>query len=210
MVSVDDRRLVFLALALPFVLNDFVFIALNGSYAIYPIDYAVRIAVLLACFYWPLARQACSEAPVSEVAFPRAALVVLVLPTVCWLFFIFVVSPMAAKLGAQPRFTFHHINAPALLVLDLSVGLFLVALSEELIFRKLCCGWLRALGLRTSYIVVWSACFFAATHWAGGFASLLNTFFMGVVYMAAYIGIGRIWPLVLAHWVHNFIYLGLY
>ena len=210
MALVQDRRLVFLALALPFVLNDFFYIWADGSYVVYPANYALRSAVLIACLSWPLSRQMALETSLSRASLPMCLLAILALPAVCWVVFWYFVSPLAFVLGSTSRSRFPEISDPFLHNLDLTFGLLLVAISEELIFRKLCYGWLSKAGLSQARIVLWSAVFFSVTHWIGGFTPLLNTFIMGVLYMTAYIRLGRIWPLVLAHWVHNFIYFGLY
>lgn len=209
-ISLRDRRLVFVALALPFVLNDLIFVRLEVTTAIYPIDYAVRISVLTACLLWPLSRQLAYETPLPSAPVSRGLLAFVALPVLCWLIFRFFISPLAVILDTTRLFRFPEIENPYLLAFDLSFGLLLVALSEELIFRKLCYNWLSKTGLSQARIVLWSAAFFSVTHWGGGFTPLANTFVMGALYMMAYIRLGRIWPLVLAHWAHNFIYLGLY
>ena len=209
-ISVYDRRVVFLLLALPFVFNDLLFALFEEPLVLYPIDYAVRIAILTACMMWPVSRQLARERLLPDAPVWHGVAVVVLLPAICWVAFWYFVSPLAFILGVVPQFRFPEIPNPFFEAFDLTFGLFLVAVSEELIFRKLAYGWLSKAGLSQARIVLWSAVFFSVTHWSGGFTPLLNTFIMGVLYMMAYIRLGRIWPLVLAHWLHNFIYLGLY
>lgn len=209
-LSVQDRRLAFVVLALCFIFNDLIFAMVEEPMAIYPIDYAVRIAALSFCMWWPVSRQLAHETLLPSAPVWKGLLAVVALPAVCWLAFWYVVTPLAFILSVVPQFRFPEITNPYFRAFDLSFGLLLVAVSEELIFRKLAFGWLSKAGLSQARIVLWSAVFFSVTHWSGGFTPLLNTFIMGVFYMMAYIRLGRIWPLVLAHWVHNFIYLGLY
>jgi len=45
-------------------------------------------------------------------------------------------------------------------------------------------------------------------HWASGVPRLLYTFAVGVAYMAAYLRLRSLWPLVAAHWLEDFIAFG--
>ena len=92
--------------------------------------------------------------------------------------------------------------------LDLTLGLFLVALSEELVFRKLALSWLLKTRRPISQIVVISACFFSLMHWGSGPGRVLVTFVIGSIYMMTYLKLRKLWPLVLAHWIEDFIGFG--
>jgi len=102
-----------------------------------------------------------------------------------------------------------NINAPTeLYLIDLFGGLLLVAISEELVSRKLAWLWLSRIGLSATHICIISAFFFGTLHWGRGSITVVSAFFIGVLYMAAYIKLGRIWPLVGAHFLHNFYVFG--
>lgn len=205
MVSSTQRRNAFLLLATPFFLNDIGFIALKGTYGVYLIDYVTRGIVLVGCLIWPLSRAIAREPLKSHPRVEFMTLAVLVLPVVGRLFYNFVEVPLINWFGWTGLFQFHHITDPTLYWLDLSLGLFVVALSEELIFRKFALSWLLSANKSKMQIVIISAGVFSLIHWGNGFGRLAYTFLFGLVYMAAYLKLKRLWPFVLAHWIEDFV-----
>lgn len=206
----SDRRLVFMLAAVPFVINDPFYAWLDAPSTFYWVNYGLRIFVLFALVWWPVSRQLVFERHLPAAPIGRSVLTVFALPALCWVSFWYVVVPLAMAVGAVNQTNIPDIENPYLVALNLTFGLLLISLSEELIFRKLSYVWLSKAGLSQARIVLWSAVFFSVTHWGGGFIALTNTMIMGALYMIFYIKVGRLWPLVLAHWLHNFIYLGLY
>jgi membrane protease YdiL (CAAX protease family) len=108
-------------------------------------------------------------------------------------------KPFVAFTGVSGLFGFPLIPDQTLYWLDLSVGLFAVALTEELVFCKFAARWLQAAVRSTIRVVLISAVFFALMHWGSGPDRLIYTFVGGVIYMMVYLKLGRLWPLVLAH-----------
>jgi len=102
-------------------------------------------------------------------------------------------------------FRYRRIEDPTLYWLDLSVGLLLVAASEELVCRRLAFGWLSSAGKNGFQIVAISAVLFAFAHWARGLGNIILALLVGLLYMALYLQLKRIWPLVVAHWLDDFI-----
>lgn len=209
MLSVEKRRLAFLTLAAPFVLNDFLFVAFSGLYAAYLIDYSVRILVLIVCFTWPVSRQIVFEPSNFSLHFGWLLLAIIVLSVVGIYFDYYIGVLFFEFTGLRGLFVFGKIENENLYLLDLTFGLFLVALSEELVFRKLASSWLREVGRPAIQIVCVSAIFFSLAHWGSGLGSMLSTFLIGCLFMAAYLKIGRLWPLVTAHWIIDFSAFGL-
>ncbi|MEX3012072.1 CPBP family intramembrane glutamic endopeptidase [Hoeflea sp. TYP-13] len=101
-------------------------------------------------------------------------------------------------------YAFSHIDNDKLYLLDLTAGPFMVAFSEELVFRKMASSWLREAGYSTLQIVLISAWFFSIAHWGRGFGTMLSALLMGCLFMVVYLKIGRLWPPVAAHWIIDF------
>ena len=199
---------VFLVLAAPFYLNDIGFIALNGTYGVYVVDYGTRALVLATCFLWPTSRALATERLAPEWRTALALLSVAALPVLGGATHHLVEVPFVAFTGISGLFTFHFIADPVLYWLDLMVGLFAVALSEELVFRKLALRWLERAGRTPIQIILLSALLFSLMHWGSGPGRLLYVFVVGLFYMAAYMRLRRLWPLILAHWIEDFAALG--
>lgn len=81
----------------------------------------------------------------------------------------------------------------------------LVALSEELVFRKFALNWLKSAQFSASACILISATAFALMHWGSGLNRIAATFVFGALAMAFYMRHTRLWPLVIAHYITNFI-----
>jgi len=122
--------------------------------------------------------------------------------------YVFLFLPIYDQFEWSVFFEFHKIPNPLLYWFDLTIGLFIVALSEELVFRKFLFHWLMRLKQPVWLIVLISVLFFSLAHWGNGIAMLIYTFVIGIAYMFAYLKIKRLWPLIAAHWMENFIIFG--
>ncbi|WP_416897237.1 MAG: CPBP family intramembrane glutamic endopeptidase [Minwuia sp.] len=200
--------LIFLLFTLPFFLNDLLFIALDGSYRVYVADYISRLVLLVLLDTgrqgrWPPLQP--PDGPKPHYIFALLAVVLLPL-----------IHPAAEALakaidgvaGVEPLFSFPEIRQPFYLWVDLTFGLLLVAISEELVFRRLARHWLEAIGCTTAWTVGVSAVIFGFMHWGGGAGQVVTAALIGALYMWVYIRLNRLWPLVVAHWAHNFFIFG--
>jgi len=204
-ITLYQRRLTFLILAAPFFINDIGFIAAKNTFGVYLIDYFSRAFVLAVCFCWPVSRQIAREPSPLVPRWEPAVVAILAMVLLDLLLYHFVEVPVIAATGFSVWFQFLKIDNPTLHFLDLSIGLFLVALSEELVFRKFALSWLRSAGYIHWQICIISAFFFAAIHWGNGLGRMSLTFLLGLCYMAVYLKLGRLWPLIVAHWITNVI-----
>lgn len=203
--TAEQRKVAFLILLAPFLLNDFAFIALKGGWSVYAVDYAVRILALAVILLWPAGRAIAFEEYPARQRTALAILTVIGLTIAGRLLIYLVEAPFAAWAGWTVLFQFPRIQSPAFYWLDLTFGLALVALSEELIFRKFALSWLRSAGRPDWQIVIISAVLFALVHWSKGLGNISIAFLLGLLYMAAYLKLKRLWPLVYAHWTINFL-----
>lgn len=200
--------LAFPFLALSFYLNDFLFIAFNGTYGVYLTDYATRLAVLFLALLWPVARVQTLARPSAEISLVLCLAACLALPVASRLFHHLLEVPIYRLIGDTALFHFHRLDNPMLYWADLSFGLFLVALSEELVFRKLAVGWLERFGRPVWQIVLIAALLFSLMHWGSGVGRLAYTFVGGAIYTVAFLKLRRLWPLVVAHWIEDFVAFG--
>lgn len=208
MAKPNGTTAAFLVLAAPFYVNDFALIALDGTYSVYLVDYLTRTVVLATCFLWPLSRDIAWERHAPEWGTVPAVLCVALLPVSSRVAYHVLEAPFVRLTGIDGLFAFEPLVDPTLYWLDLTAGLFAVALSEELVFRKFAMRWLAESGHTPARIVVISALLFSLMHWGSGPGRLLYTFAVGLLFMAVYLRLKRLWPLVLAHWIENFIAFG--
>ncbi len=108
--------------------------------------------------------------------------------------------PGYTRLGEMPSITNSFFAR-----LDLTFGLMMVALCEELVFR----GYLLALLHRFTHspviIVGLSAAAFGLIHWSGGMHRVASTALVGAIFMMLYIRCRSLHPLILAHFLVNFL-----
>lgn len=84
-------------------------------------------------------------------------------------------------------------------------GLALVAVSEELLGRRVT---YRVLSLYTSrrwIIVTVSVVIFGLMHWSNGADNVVMACAAGVVFMMLYLRSGSLWPCIAVHYVYNFL-----
>lgn len=95
--------------------------------------------------------------------------------------------------------------SPSLRLFDLTVGLILVAITEELVFRKYLRRLLEIFRFSRPAVIWTSSILFGLIHWEAGTASVVNATFFGVLAMLAYYKTNQLWPCMLAHYIVNFV-----
>ena len=93
----------------------------------------------------------------------------------------------------------------AIIWIDLTIGLALVAVSEEFVFRGVARRALEQRGVGRIGVITLSALFFSAFHWWHGVPNILSTAILGAIFMAVYIRTNSLWPVILAHYGINLI-----
>lgn len=108
--------------------------------------------------------------------------------------------PANSSLGDMPV-----IGSPAWRWIDLTFGLLLVGIVEELVFRGYMHTFLSRFTESSSAIVALSSVAFGLIHWSSGLHAVLITSIIGAVFMIAYQRTRTLPPVMLAHFAINFI-----
>ncbi|MBI3515587.1 MAG: CPBP family intramembrane metalloprotease [Proteobacteria bacterium] len=101
----------------------------------------------------------------------------------------------ATRLARYPKLT------GWLYLVDLTAGIALLAVHEEIVFRRCARAVFRPLVGDGAAMVVATALLFAAYHWWSGLGNIAIAGLWGVLAMACYRRCGVLWPVVLAHYL---------
>ncbi len=201
-----DRIAVFLLFA-PFYLNDFANLWVTDWRVWLAMDYVLVKGVPLLAAAWLLRGPSWRAVDVGLTGQPVPAfLATLLAMTLLGAlldqngYALLAPLPGYAPLGGMPAIT-----SPAWNWIDLTFGLLLVGLCEELVFR----GFLRHLIGRYTQsawaIVGLSSIAFGLIHWSLGLHAVVMTTLIGAVLMLAYLRTRSLPAIVLAHFAINFI-----
>ncbi len=102
-------------------------------------------------------------------------------------------------------YRFPRIESDGLRIFDLTAGLALTAVVEELVFRRLFADILEPHFRSEWAMVAASAVLFGAIHWSAGIGSVICAVLAGVVLMVLMRRSGSLWPPVVAHYLTNLI-----
>ena len=108
--------------------------------------------------------------------------------------------PGGTPLGGMPV-----ILSPMWNWIDLTLGLFMVAIVEELVFRGFMHTFISRYTVNRFAIVAISSIAFGLIHWSLGLHAVLITAIIGAVFMIAYLRTRSLWAIMLAHFAINFI-----
>jgi len=202
-----ERITVLVLLCLPFYLNDFADINVSNWRIWLSIDYtAVKLFPLLM-IGWLL--RAGKMKPAEFGLTPTPAITfwtVFLIGTIAGLFLeqngyaIIAGLPGNSPLGGMPKIT-----SPFWSWFDLTAGLLLVGISEEVVFRGYLCTFLSRYTRRASIIIGIAALAFGLIHWSGGLHKVMVTAVVGAFFMALYLKTRSIFPFILSHFTINFI-----
>ena len=197
----------FAFLVLPFYINDFSSIFIPDWRWWLVIDYVLVKLVPLAGAAWQIRTGQFSS---QELGFKPQG----IKPFIAWTLGLTLVCtiidqnaytftgnlPGYASLGGMPAIT-----SPLWDWIDLTLGLALVALCEELVFRGYLHALFRQLSLPPGAIIALSSAAFGLAHWCLGLHAVLITGFIGAIFMIAYMRTGSLYAIILAHFFVNFI-----
>ena len=196
----DRTRAVWLAIAIaPMLASEIVRLGQSDPFAWIAWDYAGRIAALALLAALPVAR---------AVAFRREEMRVGGWEVALWIAGLvafdhlvdhalndYVSELIPGRLGGYPS------GHGWLFALDLSVGLALVAYSEEVIFRRCLRKVLADRVGDNAKMVIGAALMFAGFHWWTGAGNIAAALSFGIAAMLAYRRIGALSPVALAHYL---------
>lgn len=198
---------VFVVLAAPFYLNDFANIYVRDWPTWLAIDYAACKLLPLALIVWLVASRRMTPADFGFVRQPAAAFLVTLLVAALAgtlidqnAYSLLAGAPGYASLGSMPE-----IRSGAWNRFDLSFGLLMVGLLEEMIFRAYAYTVMRRYLTNPAAIIAVSAVAFGLIHWSLGSNAVLITAAIGALYMAIYVRTRSVFALALAHFLVNFI-----
>ncbi|MDH5489801.1 MAG: CPBP family intramembrane metalloprotease [Rhodospirillaceae bacterium] len=103
-------------------------------------------------------------------------------------------------------FSFPQVHLPWLKMFDLTIGIAIVAISEEIVCRGIFKHIFEKYVPNQMVVAIASSMVFSAFHWSHGPAAMLSTFFIGTLLMALYQKTKSLWPPIVAHYIINFIY----
>jgi membrane protease YdiL (CAAX protease family) len=92
--------------------------------------------------------------------------------------------------------------------LDLTFGLALVAFQEEIVFRRCARHLFRSLGDRWGDgwgMILATSLMFGAYHWWTGIPNVISAALFGIAAMLFYRRAGAIWPIMIVHYIMDFI-----
>ncbi|MBU1247496.1 MAG: CPBP family intramembrane metalloprotease [Proteobacteria bacterium] len=196
----------FLLLAAPFFLNDFGGIYLTNGLAWLANDYGSRLIPLGLC--WWLARRGEPGFGGGHRGWLGTAPWLKLLG---WTLLLGCVGTLMDKYGLRfwgsvlPDASLggYPVEGAFLEWFDLTFGLVLVAVSEEVVFRAAAARFFAALPAPLFYLA--TSLLFGAAHWSGGFPLVVNASLIGFVFMLFYRNTGLLWPLIAAHFLVNFV-----
>lgn len=204
--EITGRDWFFFALVLaPFYLNDFLLIGAQDANTVLAIDYGSRVISLVILF---------SVSALRSPVFASLRMPPRIWESIGW---VLVCTAVVAGVhafagglisGLAPHldlFDFPPIKDNFIRWLDLTLGLALVAISEELIFRSALGSLLRRMAFSPVAVMWISAVLFAAIHWSGGLGVIATALVAGLLFMWVYQRLGSVIPLITAHFLVDFL-----
>ena len=165
-------------------------------------DYAGRFMAVGVLFVLPAGRWCLKQKDDLKVGTLEAALWVI------GIVLLFQATPIDAYIGALfPQSPLGDYPQPKglLYAIDITLGLGLVALHEELIFRKLANQAFSALGWGSWRVILASAVLFGLFHWWRAPAGMIDAAIYGALAMACYRRTGSLWPIGFTHYLLDYL-----
>ncbi len=164
-------------------------------------DYSIRIVSLVGIY-------ACYRCGLIDAGGTRASMRKVVAAFILGLLFLYLLDAHVFPVLARSLPYLHLFRPPAirnevLLIFDLTIGLALVAVSEELAFRRVAFSALQRLGLGGKGVVLASAAIFALVHLTSGLDALLNVFLLGLMLGTVFWVTRRLSLCVILHYLHH-------
>ncbi|MBF0355012.1 MAG: CPBP family intramembrane metalloprotease [Alphaproteobacteria bacterium] len=183
-----------------FALNDFLYWRFDDTYGVYLVDYASKSLMLVPLL---LLWKTLPAAPQK-----RGSWWVLLMLWLGLVVFDQLLEPLSAFLGSGWQlFGWPYIEHSGLWLLDLTLGLMLTAVAEEMVARRLALAvlpgpmWVRLIS---------SSLLFGLGHWGQGYGHMALTAIIGLAFGAAYLRTGSLGVVIAAHYTINLLVFGLH
>lgn len=205
MTVIGNKGMIYIISIIPFILNDFSNIHASSYEQWVLVDYACRIAVFI--FIGVMLRWGKLTRADLLIVFARKGRLAY------WTLFL---SAMTFVYCALSKIFLAPLNEvwkvsevvydrhSALFVVDMSFGLVLAAVSEEIISRGLALSVLRKWTNNVLVILVLSSFLFALIHWSTGLRNIIDCFVCGAFFMGVTMRTGSIVPAVIVHFALDY------
>lgn len=200
------KLLSLIVLILLFLLNDIPLIYAHTYISWLLIDYSVRLLALFIIFY--LIKHKISVS--SEFGLIKIGIKQFIL----WSIVLSVTGVMIDQIGYKliekilPKFqimSYLKVENTLIKVFDLTAGLLLVSVTEELIFRGYYFSVLRSYTKSPFIIISTSSLMFGLIHWSLGLHGIIVAAMWGILPMIAMWKTGSVYPAIIAHYVTDFV-----
>lgn len=201
-----SKLLSLIVLTLLFLLNDIPLIYAHTYISWLLIDYSVRLLALFIIFY--LIQQKISVS--SEFGLIKIGIRQFIL----WSIVLSVTGVMIDQIGYKllekilPKFQimpYLKVENTLIKVFDLTAGLLLVSVTEELIFRGYYFSVLRSYTKSPFIIISISSLMFGLIHWSLGLHGIIVAAMWGILPVISMLKTGSVFPAIIAHYVTDFI-----
>lgn len=197
----------FLILLVPFYLNDFLFIKFGDDfYQTITIDYTTRIIVLFGAVWLYRAQELAKEdLGITNLPWGTFLKWSILLSLVGVLIDRTVGVNLYPLMSEWVLFQFPESPSPLMSTIDLTLGVTMVAVSEEIAFRGFLVTWLRNRDLSRAFIVTSSSIMFGLMHWASGPHSVINAAVWAIILTLFVLKHRSIFPVIVAHYVTDLV-----
>ncbi len=196
----------FYILAAIYLFNDFVFIFTGTITQYLAADYlfrAISIVIILYLFKVKII-------DISFLKLNKLSVKAFILWSLCLVFIgsavFFILEEILLKIVPKIYFfNYPKYDGPVGRIVDLTFGLIIVALTEELIFRGYWYSYFKEKTVNNTRIIIISSIVFGLIHWSVGIVPVFTTAVWGVFAMISVIRTDSILPSLFAHYVIDLI-----
>ncbi len=188
-----------------FYVNDFLFMPVRGYQMWLFVDYMVRIAALVVIIYLIRARTATArDFGLMPMALKQG---------VFWSILLSITGVLIDQAGADllarvspimKQAAYPSITNPYIKTFDLTVGVALVSITEELIFRAYFYSVLKGVIKKTGVLIAVSCVVFGFSHWSLGWNIIITATVWSILPMYVMVRTGSVVPALIAHYVTDF------
>ncbi len=205
MNAVNHKGMIYLIAVIPFLLNDLSNIHASSYEQWVLVDYACRMASLLFLGVMVFkGRLKPDDLGLSLDRKGRLAFWTLILASMTMVYCLASEVLLKPFEGVWSATVVEYDRESAFFLVDMTFGLTLVAVSEEIIFRGLALSALKAYTRNPVVIVLVSALVFALIHWSTGAKNILDCFAYGMIFMAVTMRVRSIIPATVVHFLLDY------